>query len=461
MTDEDTIAAVSTGSGQGGIGIVRISGPFAVEAADRFFRAADGKPLTEAESHTVHYGSVFRPGTDDKIDEALVTVMRAPRSYTREDVVEIGCHGGAFVEKEVLEAALRAGARLAQPGEFTKRAFLNGRIDLTQAEAVMDLIESRNSSARKNALAQLGGLMRRRITEIRTMILDECALIEAAMDDPEHFDLAEHREALLANITAAAGKVRKLIDSADDGAVIREGIKTVILGRPNVGKSTFLNALAGSERAIVTEIAGTTRDILEETVTLGGIMLRLMDTAGLRESGDRIERIGISRAKEAAENADLILYLIDGSEPPSEEDRRNLAALPPSRVMILLGKGDLARQITAEEASSFLPGAPVLWISALYGSGIGTLAEMIREKYLRGGLSAGEEVYITNTRQKEALERTQGSLDRVLCGIRDGVPEDLLTVDLMDAYTELSFILGEEAGEDLIDGIFSRFCLGK
>ena len=322
---QDTIAAISTASAPSGIGIVRISGKEAVPVAEKVFRAANGKSLSEAESHTMQYGHVEAEGK--LLDEVLVSVFRAPRTYTREDIVEINCHGGTLILRSVLEAVLKAGARMAEPGEFTKRAFLNGRIDLTQAEAVMDLIGSENRIAAESALSHLGGTMRRKIVSLREALLYEMAYIEAALDDPEHYDLTGYGQELQGKLQTIRSEIRHLLDTAEEGRMVKEGIATVILGQPNVGKSTLLNLISGEERAIVTDIAGTTRDILEEHVMLQGIPLRVMDTAGLRETGDKIEQIGVERARACAEKADLILYLVDGSRSLSETDRKNLQEL--------------------------------------------------------------------------------------------------------------------------------------
>ena len=458
-TYQDTIAAISTALAPSGIGIVRISGNEAVSVADRVFRAKGGRLLSEAESHTLHYGHIEAGGKI--LDEVLVSVLRAPRTYTREDIVEINCHGGSLVLRRVLEAVLDAGARLAEPGEFTKRAFLNGRIDLTQAEAVMDLIGSENKSAADSALSHLGGAVKKQITALREKLLYETAYIEAALDDPEHYDLTGYAAELQTKLQDIQKGIQKLLDTAEEGRIIKEGIATVILGSPNVGKSTLLNLLSGEERAIVTDIAGTTRDVLEEQVMLEGMPLRLMDTAGLRETGDRIEQIGVEKAKACAEKADLILYLLDGSRPLTEEDRQHAAALAGRKVILIRNKNDLDPGTTDQEIRRLLPSAPFVSISASEGRGLEELAEIIRDLFLQGEIQHSGEVYITNIRHREALSDAFESLQFTLQAIQSGMPEDIYTVDMMDAYASLGRIIGEDVDEDLINEIFSQFCMGK
>ena len=456
---QDTIAAISTASAPAGIGIVRISGIEAIPFADRIFRAKSGRPLSEAKSHTLQYGHVEAGGK--LLDEVLVSVFRAPQTYTREDIVEINCHGGTLVVRSVLEAVLAAGARLAEPGEFTKRAFLNGRIDLTQAEAVMDLISSENQLAAESALSHLGGNMRRKIVSLREKILYETAYIEAALDDPEHYDLTGYAPELAVKLTEIRGEILHLLQTADEGRIVKEGLATVILGQPNVGKSTLLNLISGEERAIVTDIAGTTRDVLEDHVILDGIPLRIMDTAGLRETGDRIEQIGVERAKACAQTADLILYLVDGNTPLSETDRKNLSELAGRKVILIRNKTDLQEQVRDEDLRALLPDAPFVRMSASAGDGLDELAGTIRGMFLSGEVRQGEEVYITNMRHKAALSDAAESLSLTLQAIADRMPEDLFTVDMMDAYAALGRIIGEDVGEDLIDEVFSEFCMGK
>ncbi|MBE5995833.1 MAG: tRNA uridine-5-carboxymethylaminomethyl(34) synthesis GTPase MnmE [Lachnospiraceae bacterium] len=456
--NEDTIAAVSTGISPGGIGIVRISGPDAIAAADRLFFSRSGQKLANVKSHTIHYGTICEDG--EMLDEVLVSVMRAPATYTREDIVEINCHGGIFVVRKVLRAVLRNGVRPAEPGEFTKRAFLNGRIDLTQAEAVMDLISADNEYAEKSAVSQLKGSVRDAVLSCREKILYETAYIEAALDDPEHYDLTGYGDELYSKLQPILRELESLYRTSDDGKIMREGIATVILGRPNVGKSTLMNVLSGTDTAIVTEIAGTTRDVLEETVSIGGLPLRIMDTAGIRTTEDVIEKIGVEKALKCAENADLILYVLDAASEFSQEDKDLLEQLSGRQMIVLLNKSDLKQRIKESDVSA-VADAPVISVSAKENYGIGQLREYVLDLFLGGEVRFNEQVYITNERHKAALSDVIESLKLVLESIETGMPEDVFTVDLMDAYRSLGTIIGEEIGEDLINEIFSKFCMGK
>ena len=398
---EDTIAAVATAMAPSGIGIVRISGPEAVAVADRLYRGKKKeKRLENMKSHTIHYGWIVEQ--EQVLDEVLVMLMREPHSYTGEDTVEIDCHGGVLAVKRVLEAAVHAGARLAEPGEFTKRAFLNGRIDLSQAEAVMDVISAKSEYALQSSVSQLQGSVSRAVKEIREKLLYEIAFIESALDDPEHVSLDGYPERLKEIVRKEKGRIEKLLKSADDGKLLQEGIKTVILGKPNAGKSSLLNLLVGEEKAIVTEIAGTTRDVLEEQITLGGISLRMLDTAGIRSTADKVEQIGVERAKEHAKDADLILYVVDASVPLDENDAQIMELLRGRKTILLLNKSDLQTVISAEELTERV-NAPVLNISAREETGLEELETMIKEMFFQGEISFNDEVYITNLRQKQAL----------------------------------------------------------
>ncbi len=457
----DTIAAISTALGNSGIGIVRISGGDALRIADQVFVSPGGKKkLSEQASHTVHYGYIADDGI--LVDEVLVTILLSPRSFTMEDTVEINCHGGIYATRRVLDTVLKNGARPADPGEFTKRAFLNGRIDLSQAESVMDVIEAKNEYALKNSLGQLKGSLSRRIRRLRERILYQSAFIESALDDPEHYSLDGYPERLKGEAISIRESIHELTKTADNGRMMKEGIQTVILGKPNAGKSSLLNALAGEERAIVTEVPGTTRDTLEETITLGGITLNIIDTAGIRDTEDAIEKIGVGRAKEKAENADLLIYVVDGSTAMDENDRHILPLLKGKKSIVLLNKSDLAQKITAEEVRSFTENAyPVIEISAKEETGIDAFEQTVEDLFYRGELSFNDEIYITSERQKAALLRAEESMKKVEESISLHLPEDFFTVDLMDAYAALGSIVGEEVGEDLIDEIFGRFCMGK
>lgn len=455
---EDTIAAVSTAMAPGGIGIVRISGKEAFSVGDQIYRGKNGKKLSEQRANTVHYGFVEEKG--ERIDEVLAVILKGPHSYTGEDTVEIDCHGGVLAMKRILEAAFRAGARPAQPGEFTRRAFLNGRMDLSQAEAVMDLIQAKNEYALKNSLRQLQGSVRQEIQEIRENILYEIAYIESALDDPEHMSLDGYRERLEHTVKQQKNRIEKLIAGSGEGKFLQEGIKTVILGRPNAGKSSLLNLLAGEEKAIVTEIEGTTRDIVEEQINLRGITLRLLDTAGIRESESRVEQIGIERAKEQAKDADLILYMVDSSMPLDENDEKIMELIRGKRAIVLLNKNDLERKVSEKDLEGRVE-APIVSVSVRENRGIEELEDQIQELFFHGKISFNDEIYITNLRHKQALEAADSSLKLVEQSIADQMPEDFYSIDLMDAYESLGKILGESVGEDLINEIFSKFCTGK
>ena len=456
---EDTIAAIATAMAPSGIGIVRISGPEAVAVADRLYRGKKKeKKLADMKSHTIHYGWIVEK--EQVLDEVLVMLMREPHSYTGEDTVEIDCHGGVLAVKRVLEAVLHAGARIADPGEFTKRAFLNGRIDLSQAEAVMDVISAKSEYALQSSVSQLQGSVRRAVKEIREKLLYEIAFIESALDDPEHISLDGYPEKLEGIVQEEKRKIEKLLQSADDGKMLQEGIKTVILGKPNAGKSSLLNLLVGEEKAIVTDIAGTTRDVLEEQISLGGISLRMLDTAGIRSTADRVEQIGVERAKEHAKNADLILYVVDASVPLDENDGQIIELLKGRKTILLLNKSDLETVISKEELTARID-APVLNISAREETGLAELEALIKEMFFQGEISFNDEVYITNMRQKRALEEALESLKLVENSIAMGMPEDFFSIDLMNAYERLGSIIGEAVGEDLVNEIFSKFCTGK
>lgn len=456
---ETTIAAISTAMSTSGIGIIRISGEDAVEVISRIYRSKGGKKdITKVSTHTIHYGYIY--DKEELIDEVLVMIMKAPRTFTGEDTVEIDCHGGVYAMKRVLETVLKNGARLAEPGEFTKRAFLNGRLDLSQAEAVMDVIQAKNEYALKSSMEQLRGSVLRAIREIRETLLYHIAYIESALDDPEHISLDGYPQELRAIVEKEEQEVDHLLKSASDGKMIQEGIKTVILGKPNAGKSSLLNLLVGENRAIVTDIAGTTRDILEEYITLHGITLRMIDTAGIRETEDVVEKIGVGKAKEMAKDADLILYVVDSSAPLDENDEEIISMLEDKKTIVIYNKTDLISVVDKGELEE-KTGRPVIPVSAVEETGIRELEEKIKELFFNGELSFNDEVYITNARHKEALEAARNSLELVRNSIDLGMPEDFFSIDLMNAYESLGKILGEAVGEDLVNEIFSRFCTGK
>lgn len=461
IMEHDTIAAVSSAVAESGIGIIRISGPDAFTVIDRIYRSKSGKKrLSEEKSHTIHYG--FIVNGEEIIDEVLVMIMRAPRTYTAEDTVEINCHGGIYAMKQTLETVIRHGARPAEPGEFTKRAFLNGRIDLSQAEAVMDVIQSKNEYALKSSVSQLKGSVKAAVGEMREKILYHIAKIEAALDDPEHMSLDGYTEELLPEIREIHRKVCRLIDTADDGRILTEGIQTVIAGKPNAGKSSLMNMLMGEERAIVTDIAGTTRDVLEETINVRGITLRVTDTAGIRDTDDVVEKIGVGRAKEKMQEADLILYVADSSGRLDENDREIMEMLKGRKAIILLNKSDLPSVTTEQMLREQTEDAyPIVSVSAKTGVGMDRLEELLREMFYQGRLSFNNEICITNMRQKTLLQEAADSLKRAIESAEADMPEDFLSIDLRSAYEALGGITGETLGEDIVNEIFGRFCMGK
>lgn len=457
--DTETIAAVATAMSNSGIGIIRISGDEAVEIADRIFRSVKkDKKLSDVKSHTVHFGYIV--DGDNVVDEVLVTVMRAPNTYTREDVVEINCHGGVVVLKKVLNLVFENGARPAEAGEFTKRAFLNGRMDLSQAEAVIDVINAKNEYALSNSVSQLKGGISAKIKEIRDNILNQIAYIESALDDPEHMSLEGYNEELKNITVKIEDELYKLIKSSDNGRVICEGIKTVILGKPNAGKSSFLNAVLGTERAIVTDIAGTTRDTLEEHINIDGISLNIVDTAGIRDTEDIVESIGVRKAKELAADADLIIYIIDSSNPLDDNDREIMEIMRGRKAIVLFNKSDLEAKVERAEISVDKD-VPVINISAKKQTGIDDFEDSVKDMFFKGDLKFNDEVCITNARQKNDIKQAYDSIRLVIDSIEDGMPEDFFTIDLMNAYESLGRVIGEAVEDDLVDRIFSKFCMGK
>ena len=462
MTDR-TIAAVATPFGEGGIGIVRLSGPEAVAIADGLFRRKDGKSLAEQPTYTLRYGKVVDPRSGRKLDEAIAVVMRAPHSYTAEDVVEIQCHGGVMVVREILSLALELGARLAEPGEFTKRAFLNGRLDLAQAEAVIDLIQSQTRLGMEVAVDQLEGSLSRRIKDIQESLYDAAVQIEAAIDFPEDdvpdVELADIEDALAASLA----EIESLLATADDGKILREGLKTVITGKPNVGKSSLLNTLLDENRALVTDIPGTTRDTIEEVVNLRGIALRLIDTAGIRESSDLVERLGVERSLELLSEADLVLHVLDRSAALTPEDFQILGLTAESRRIVLINKMDLPPVWNLEDLGEI--NAPVLEVSLVEEPAkvVAALSETILELIGMGAVtsSAGSRALVTRARHKQALQDAHKALGESLHTLRSGMPLDLIAVDLYNALESLGEVTGETVRENVLDRIFAEFCIGK
>ena len=456
---KETIAAIATAMSSSGIGIVRMSGPDSFEIIDKIFqpKKAD-KKLSNEKGYSLHYG--FIKDGEDMIDEVLVLAMRGPHSYTAEDTIEIDCHGGIFVVKKILETVIKYGARVADPGEFTKRAFLNGRIDLSQAEAVIDVINAKNEMALKSSLSQLKGSVHTKIVSLREEILYEIAFIESALDDPEHISLDEYPETLLQKVQNMNQELNKLLSTCDNGRIMKEGIQTVIVGKPNAGKSSLMNVLVGEERAIVTDIAGTSRDIIEEHISLNGVSLNVIDTAGIRSTDDVVENIGVSKAKEYAEKSDLILYVVDGTKEMDEADEEIWPILENKKVIILLNKSDLDNILTKEELEEKFH-FPVIPISAKKETGINILEDTLKEMFFHGELSFNDEIYITNMRHKEAIQNAYDSMQLVEGSILDGMPEDFFSIDLMNAYKSLGIVIGEEIEDDLANEIFSKFCMGK
>ena len=459
-TDTATIAAVATAMSPSGISIVRVSGPRSWEMVNEIFRTPGGKKnLLEQSSHTIHYGMIWDQG--EMVDEVLVMLMRGPRTFTAEDTVEIDCHGGVLVTQRVLEAVMRQGARPAQPGEFTKRAFLNGRMDLSEAEAVMDVIHAQNNFALKASLNQLKGAVAQRVGQLRDRILDAIAFIEAALDDPEHISIEGYANTLSGQLESMMEEMDYLIRRSRNGRILAEGIRTVILGKPNAGKSSLLNVLSGQERAIVTEIAGTTRDVLEEQIRVGDMGMVIVDTAGIRDTEDLVEKIGVKRAMEEAESADLILYVVDSSVPLDENDREIMELIRDRKAVVLLNKSDLPVSVTVQELQKAVQGHPVISISAKQEEGLDKLEEILKSMFMEGEVSFNDQVMITNARHLACLQEAKKSLEMVRQSIEEGMPEDFFTIDLMEAYTQLGYILGEEVDEDLVNRIFEKFCMGK
>lgn len=491
----DTIAAVATAMSDSGIGIIRVSGDEAVEIVDKIYRnIKNERVLRKYDSHTIHYGHV----TDESgtvIDEVMVSVMKAPKSYTRENTVEINCHGGILVMKKILDIVIKAGARIAEPGEFTKRAFLNGRIDLSRAEAVMDIIHAGNEFALKSSMKQLKGALSDQVKSLREGILYEIAFIESALDDPEHISLDGYHERLSAKIDNIMEVLDRLLNSADNGRILKEGIHTVIVGKPNAGKSSLLNLMVGEEKAIVTDVAGTTRDVLEEVISLDGITLNIIDTAGIRNTEDTVEKIGVDKAKKISGEADLILYVVDSSLPLDENDRDIIRMIQNKNTIVLLNKSDLDEVVSEEDIVNEINNTlnhksvdsdenkgninivesdeqdckknigigqiKVVKTSVKEDSGMEDLTNLIKEMFFHGKISYNDEVYITNMRHKEAIQDAKDSIVQVRKSLDMDMPEDFYSIDLMSAYASLGKIIGEEVGDDLVDEIFSRFCMGK
>lgn len=467
--EEKTIVGIASAAG-GGIGIIRVSGSESMKIVDSIFHPGkfnneenealiDKSYLQQQKSHTIHYGFII-DGNNEVVDEVMVSVMKAPATYTREDVVEINCHGGNYILQRVMQLLLEKGAFLAEPGEFTKRAFLNGRIDLSQAEAVMKMISSKNEFALQSAVKQLEGSVSKYIQQIREQILYEMGRIESALDDPEHYDLTGYSDELFDKTEQQIVSLQRLLDRFENGRMKSEGINTVIVGKPNVGKSSLMNILLDEDRAIVTDIAGTTRDALQESVRLGGLMLNLIDTAGIHNTEDTVEKIGVDRAKQYIEQADFILFVVDGSEEWSDEDEQILPLIAQKKGIILLNKADLKAKV-----SELFLKDKLSWDTIAFSNetkqGLQQLEQYITDKFERGDLQFNDQICLTSIRHKNAVMQAVNALHRVEQSIKDGMPEDFFTIDLMEAYQQLGLINGDTATEDLVNKIFEEFCMGK
>lgn len=459
VTEFDTIAAIATPPGEGAISIVRLSGDDAVTIADQVFK---GKDLTKVSSHTINYGHFIDPKTREIIDEVMVSVLRAPKTFTREDTVEINCHGGIVPTNKILQVLLTNGARLAEPGEFTKRAFLHGRIDLAQAESVMDLIRAKTDRSMKAALNQLDGELSQLIKNLRQEILDVLAQVEVNIDYPEYDDVEEMTSKLLREKALdVCAKIEQLLVTARQGKILREGLATALVGRPNVGKSSLLNHLLHEDKAIVTDIAGTTRDVIEEYVNVLGVPLKLVDTAGIRETDDRVEKIGVERSRQALDRSDLVILLLNASEPLTTEDIELLQLTQDKKRIIVLNKMDLEPKLDLNELYQYVDKAEVLKTSVLKNEGIRELEEHIATLFYGGIENSQTTVLVTNARHIALLEQAKAALEAVLTGLEQELPVDLVQIDMTRAWELLGEITGDSYQDELLDQLFSQFCLGK
>ena len=458
----DTIAAISTPMGEGAIAIVRLSGDEAITIADKIFKSPNGKRLTEVATHTIHYGHLIDPKTDEIVEEVMLSLMRGPKTFTREDVVEINCHGGLVSVNRVLQLVLRSGARLAEPGEFTKRAFLNGRIDLSQAEAVMDLIRAKTDRAMNVALGQMDGKLSRLINSLRQALLETLAQVEVNIDYPEYDDVEEMTvPILLEKCTWVRDEIMKLLQTSSQGKILREGLSTVILGRPNVGKSSLLNSLVHENKAIVTDIAGTTRDIIEEYVNVRGVPLRLVDTAGIRETEDIVERIGVERSREALKGADLILLVLNYGEELSPEDERLFETIQAMDFIVVVNKTDIPQKINLDRVHELAGNRRVVTTSLLKEEGVIELEEAIAALFFEGQIESGDLTYVSNARHIALLHQAQATIEDALEAAQEGVPVDMVQIDVTRTWELLGEIVGDTVQESLINQLFSQFCLGK
>ncbi|WP_025027516.1 tRNA uridine-5-carboxymethylaminomethyl(34) synthesis GTPase MnmE [Caldalkalibacillus mannanilyticus] len=455
----DTIAAISTPMGEGGIAIIRVSGVEAIGVVDKLFKGKD--KLSTVDSHTIHYGYLIDPQSGQKIEEVMVSVLRAPRTFTREDIAEVNCHGGIVSVKRVLQYILDAGARLAEPGEFTKRAFLNGRLDLSQAEAVIDLIRAKSDKAMNIALQQVEGRLSKLITKLRQDLIETLAHIEVTIDYPEH-DVEEFtHQFLLEKCTTVRLEIERLLQTADQGKILREGLSTAIIGRPNVGKSSLLNTLVHESKAIVTDIPGTTRDVIEEYVTVRGVPLKLLDTAGIRETEDVVEKIGVEKSRKVIHEADLVLLVLNYNEELTEEDRQLMSLVQERKSIIIVNKTDLTQKIDLGEVKALVPEKTIITTSLKEEEGIEALEQAIADLYFSGGMELGDMTYVSNARHIYLLKQAQRSIEEAIEGISMGVPIDVAQIDIQKTWELLGEIIGDAVSESLIDQLFSQFCLGK
>lgn len=461
MFIDDTIAAIATAPGEAGIGIVRISGDKSIDLIDKIFISKQGKKLSEYKPRRITYGYIIDPKTEKRVDEVLISYMKGPNTYTREDIVEINCHGGMIPVKNILELVLRTGARSAEPGEFTKRAFLNGRIDLAQAEAVMDLISAKTEKGFDVALNQLEGSLSKKVSKVRDVLLEMLAHVEVSIDFSEDDVDEVALDYLLEKSIEVEKSIQKLLDTADTGKIIREGLSTVIVGKPNVGKSSLLNALVRESRAIVTDVPGTTRDVIEEHLNIKGVPLRLIDTAGIRETEDIVEKIGVERSKELFNLADLIIVMLDASRELMDEDKQIMELIGSRRALIIINKTDLPQKLNLEEVEEIVNNKKVIKISLVEEKGLEEIEDTLIEMVYQGGVQAKDSLLVTNVRHKNALERALESIKDSTNAIKQKLPLDFIEVDIKNTWEALGEITGDTVEEDLLDHIFKNFCIGK
>lgn len=458
--DFDTITSISTPMGEGAIGIVRLSGPEAVEIGDKLYKGK--KKLKDVPSHTINYGHIIDPETDEVVEEVMISVLRAPKTFTREDIIEINCHGGILTINRILELTMTQGARMAEPGEYTKRAFLNGRIDLSQAEAVMDFIRSKTDRASKVAMNQIEGRLSDLIKRQRQSILEILAQVEVNIDYPEYDDVEDATtEFLLAQSKKIKNEIDQLLETGTQGKIMREGLSTVIVGKPNVGKSSMLNNLIQDNKAIVTEVAGTTRDVLEEYVNVRGVPLRLVDTAGIRDTEDIVEKIGVERSRKALSEADLILFVLNNNEPLTEEDRTLYEVIKNEDAIVIVNKTDLERRLDIEEVKTMIGDTSLIQTSMLKQEGIDELELQIRDLFFGGEVQNQDMTYVSNSRHISLLKQARQTIQDAIDAAEAGIPMDMVQIDLTRTWEILGEIIGESASDELINQLFSQFCLGK